>query len=239
MSIMRICFFCDAHGNNDSFQTFVEKAGKQNIDLFVFGGDAVGYYYGYNDILNTLRFMKNTVCLLGNHDQMLLDALDRKLPFSQLIEKYGNGYSDIEKRITQENIAFLRSLPSAYRLHIDGLQLGFFHGGPGDPLNMRIYPDTDAVDIDLFTDYDYVFCGHTHHKTVKQFGSCILLNPGSIGQQRDGKGCSYIIFDSKMRTYQFYCVDYDRKNLVNAIRKRENNSFMRDRLIEVLYRERK
>lgn len=233
---MRICFFSDIHGNILAFESFVRQAKEQKIDKWVFGGDAIGYYYHADEVIDYLR-THEIKCLLGNHDKMFLELSEGVRDEKELIKKYGDSYCGIASKIKQENVEFLKSLDSSYEVNVNGCKLGFFHGGPRDFLNMRIYPDTLIDGIRELEKYDFVFTGHTHHKLVRAAGACTIINPGSVGQQRDGRGCSYIIFDTGSKSVQFYTIEYAREELVNEIKRLESQERMRERLIEVLFRE--
>lgn len=236
---MIICFFTDIHGNKYSFDCFIEKVKHQKIDLFVFGGDILGYYYACDEIIDELKSHPDILCLLGNHDKMFLDAVDNNQSFDKLILKYGNGYLNIKDKIKPNNISFLKTLKPFHQIYSDDLNIGFFHGGPDDPINMRIYPDTIIEDHKAFDKFDYIFCGHTHHKMVRKIGRCTVINPGSIGQQRDGKGCSYVLFDTIKQSFYYYIVDYNKEALINDINNQETNEPMKAKLIEVLLRKNK
>ena len=89
----------------------------------------------------------------------------------------------------------------------------------------------------MFEKYDYVFSGHTHHKLVKQFGKTILINPGSAGQQRDGKGTSYVIFDTRKKEWEICSFSYDIDSLEQDIDKFEKEiEDRKKKLKEVLRR---
>jgi len=235
---LKICFFSDIHGNGYAFKAFREQMQieKNNPDIIVFGGDVFGYYYDVDEILTYLR-NSNFICLLGNHDRMFLDLLDGKIDENYLIHRYGNSYLNIVSNISGDNISFLRKLPVSYEFTTEkGKTLGFFHGGPDNPLEMRIYPDTVILDTTNFDKYDYVFCGHTHHKIEKHIGNCTVINPGSAGQQRDGKGTAYCLYDTKKDIFSINVFTYDVKLLIEEIKKRETDEKMKERLIEVLLR---
>lgn len=234
---MKICFFTDIHGNGYAFDSFLQSISGQNIEHIIFGGDVFGYYYDTNQILNRLR-QQNIVCLLGNHDKMFLDLLDGLTNESSLIARYGNSYKNIVSQISQENIVFLRHLPIQYEMITEQQKvLGFFHGGPSNPTEMRIYPDTPLTSTDAFRRYDYVFCGHTHHKMIRKIAACTLINPGSAGQPRDGRGTSYCVFDTKTNSCQIKTFPYNKKALLEDIRIKETSSRMQNKLSEVLMRE--
>ena len=231
---MRIIFFSDAHGNQYAVREFFRAAWDLAYDRMIFGGDAAGYYYGADEVVSMLR-EQGVHCLLGNHDRMLLDVLDGKRDVDSLIEKYGNSYKDPASVLSKENEAFLRTLEPYYEIHED-LRMVFVHGSVTDPLNGRVYPDAVFGDTAPYDGIDFVFCGHTHHKMEKKAGRTLIVNPGSIGQQRDGKGCTFLLFDSETRERRIYEVSYDRESLVQEVMRKEDNPKMRDRLIEVLYR---
>ena len=237
---MKICFFSDIHGNGYAFDAFLKEMEKQKPDRIIFGGDFAGYYYDADRIISKMRELRFT-CVLGNHDKMLLELLDGEREAEPLIERYGSSYKRLAESLRNENEKFLRGLPLFYEMEADGLKMGFFHGSPRNYQNDRIYPDTEITDreeLALFEKYDYVFSGHTHHKLVKQFGKTVLINPGSAGQQRDGKGTSYVLFDTKLREWEICSFTYDVDSLEHDIdRLEEGHEERKKKLKEVLRRQ--
>lgn len=240
---MILCFFSDIHGNGAAFRAFLQQMEKEKPDQIIFGGDIFGYYYDALEILHQLQ-KQGILCVMGNHDQMLLDCkrdpslLHQLHDLTRLVKRYGSGYAQVFEQIGQEELAFLQNLPQCWEVNVDGIKLGFFHGSPRDYLTDRIYPDTAVEDASAFEAYDYVFCGHTHHKLVRQIGNTLLINPGSAGQQRDGKGTSYVIFDTERRIFRIQSFAYDRKLLEQQINEREKAApEMAEKLKEVLWRQ--
>jgi putative phosphoesterase len=215
---MKYIFFSDIHGNNHSFHAFIKKLSDQ-IDQYklIFLGDFIGYYYGANEIIDYCR-KNNIYCILGNHDQYFLDVLDGKRDIENLIMKYGYSYEVAINTISYENINFLRKLDWNNTLISHNKKVYICHGSPLNNLEGRIYPDTDLSVFEMAVkDFDYVVTGHTHHKMDRRYGSKIFLNPGSLGQQRDGKGCSYMILDLEKDTYDFHVVEYQITDLEKQI----------------------
>lgn len=207
----------------------------EQYDKLIFLGDFVGYYYNPNEIIEMCRGLDVT-CLLGNHDSYFLRVLKRELNESDLVRKYGHSYIIAKETITNESINFLKNLSSSVVLEIEGKRLFLCHGSPVDSLEGRIYPDTD---LDVFNDsignkFDYVICGHTHHKISRQLNRTIFLNPGSLGQQRDGLGCSYLLIDFKTDEWEIKIVDYPIHELEKQIDLYDHGNI---RLKEVLRRQ--
>lgn len=215
---MKLIFFSDIHGNLGAFQEFQKQLEQEKPDLVVFCGDVFGYYYQQDRILTALR-ESGWLCLLGNHDHYFLELLDGMRNVESLSQKYGSSYVRCLNTgvISKENIAFLRTLKPQVRLCVDGLNIAVFHGSPVDPLNGRVYPNTPIDATELYTPYDYVVLGHTHHKMIRTLGSTTILNPGSLGQQRDGRGCSYTMLDTCTRAVSFQLVEYEISSLLSEI----------------------
>lgn len=236
---MRLCFFSDIHGNGYAFDAFLKEMEVKKPERIVFGGDFAGYYYDSDRIISKMREL-GIFCILGNHDRMFLELLDEKRNLNQLVPRYGNSYTLLTGGIGKENETFLRELPEYLEMEADGLKLGFFHGSPRNFLNDRIYPDTEITrkeELASFEKYDYIFCGHTHHKLVKRFGKAVLINPGSAGQQRDGKGTSYVLFDTAEEQWEICSFSYDRESLAADIERFDGEDEERsNRLKEVLFR---
>ncbi len=233
---MRIVFFSDAHGNQYAVRQLFRELPKEKPDTVIFGGDIFGYYYGQVEILSLLR-QSGCICLSGNHDRYFLDLLDGKIDMNYLVERYGSTYRDSIDTVTNADKDFVRSLKSRYDKTVDGMHLSFVHGSLKDTLNGRVYPDTEIKDTNLYNGIDYVFMGHTHHKLRLELANgTVLLNPGSIGQQRDGKGCTYGIFDTKNKEWEIKEIFYDRSSLVSEIERHNESEQIQKRLTEVLYR---
>lgn len=215
---MKLIFFSDIHGNNHAFDAFIKSLPvNKNEYSLVFLGDFIGYYYGANEIIDYCR-KNNIYCLLGNHDQYFLDILDGKRGLEGYVKKYGHSYQIALNKISKENISFLRQLDKNKTLTSSNKKAYICHGSPLDNLEGRIYPDTDlSVFEAAVKGFDYVVTGHTHHKMVRKYGSTTFLNPGSLGQQRDGKGCSYMVLDLEKDAHAFHVVDYSITDLEDEI----------------------
>lgn len=206
---MKLRFFSDIHGNNYAFKAFIDSISvDKTVNETVFLGDFMGFYYGSNEIISFCR-EQNITCVLGNHDKYFLDLLDGKIQLDHLRSKYGNSYELALKSLDSKNIDFLRKL-NTHKVFIYGnIRVYVCHGSPIDNLEGRIYPDTDLSKFEkIMRSYKYVVTGHTHHRMERRFGATRFLNPGSLGQQRDGKGCSYLTLDLTTGNSTFHVVEY-------------------------------
>lgn len=226
---MKICVFSDVHGNSIAWQNMYRKE-KDSVDKFLFLGDIYGYFYDQAAIIKDFMENDNIIAIKGNHDEYYiknflnltgaeLKEVDEVVDYaediwSELVNKYGCSY---RQRLDKQYKQYLLKLPDYRSLEIDGKRIGLFHGGPGDYLEQRIYPDTEITTdtvIDVYESFDYVFLGHTHYRMDKMKGNCRVVNPGSLGQPRDNNGFSYCILDTENDTIEFRTVEADLDTLL-------------------------
>lgn len=186
---MRIGVFSDGHGNEAGFNTCYEYLVRE-VDVIYYLGDAVGYFPLSNQIIDTLR-LNNIECLKGNHDAMLLGEL-----------QYDDEREDVyqvkrsAKAISEQNLDFLKALPSEKKVNIDNRKLLFVHGSPINPLNGYVYPDSDTSALEDMQ-YDVIFMGHTHRAFIKKVSDKKIVNVGSCGLPRDiGNRLTVAIYDT-------------------------------------------
>lgn len=217
---MKIVFFSDLHGNIEALKTFREKIRNSGYDRLIFCGDAIGYGYHANRVCDMLIDMK-VEFVRGNHDQLFLDILDGTLAESFAVEKYGNSYAGITQIFSEKNILFIRNSVNKIEIQEDGLRIVAVHGTLDDNKNGRIYPDTYIQCPELYVNYDYVIQGHTHYRMCKECGMSVILNPGSLGQPRDGKLPSYLVLDTSKNCFSFGEILYSTDVIEQEIMKNE------------------
>lgn len=213
---MKISIFSDVHGNKYALSKALIKMNEIGIDAYIFCGDAVGYYYYNNEVIDVLRNMKNIYCVMGNHDQMFIDVMNKKKSVRSYVEKYGSSIEKFMNSVTQDNLEFLKKMPTERDIIIDGLNIKIVHGSPWATLNEYIYPDSNFKKYTEI-DKDYVFQGHTHYPMRIKQGKCEIVNPGSIGQPRDGGYPSFVVFDTNYKTFEFINVEYDISQLIQDV----------------------
>lgn len=231
---MKILFFSDIHGNGYTFKILLEYISANTVDKVIFCGDVFGYYYDQNYILKSLMERPDIQCLMGNHDRYFLDLLKGQIDKEQLVQRYGSSYNSCSEKVTPDQIEFICAFSHSTFFETDNCRVAVYHGSPSEPLEGRIYPDTELDSLSDIPDCDIIVCGHTHHKMVRKMDNIWFLNPGSLGQQRDGQGCSFAILNTDIFTWSYEIVVYDRQRLAMDI---EHNDPGNDSLKEVLFRQ--
>ena len=229
---MKLVIFSDIHGNQFAFNSFLKELEKIQYDKIIFLGDIFGYYYGQLEIIEKLENLDNLIWLKGNHDDMAVSLYYNNHNEKDYIERYGHCYQNIKNKFEKNTIEKISKLPEHIEITLDHKKIAMFHGGPNDFLNERIYPK-DNVNLNSYKEFDYILMGHTHFKMLKKIDSSIIINPGSLGQQRDGKGFGYVILDTLLNEVQFNNIYFDKNLLYKEIDKFDHNF---NKLKEILKR---
>ncbi len=226
---MKIIIFSDVHGNQYAFRQFIEEIHKIEYDKIIFCGDIYGYYYGQSEIIEIMKRMKNLYAVRGNHDQIAIDIFEGKKSKEEYVKKYGHSYDKLKR----EDISFVKSLPDRNNILIDEKKCVIIHGTLDDVLCGRLYPKDTIKRQELYEKYDIIFCGHTHFQMVRKYKNFEIVNAGSLGQQRDGKGFCYVFIDSEKKIVEYRTIKWKLSLLEKEIKIKDPDN---KKMIEILHR---
>ena len=222
---MRIAVIADIHSNSEALASVLAQLDREGVEAILNLGDLVGYNAGPNECLEMLQG-RQTWSLAGNHDLALLDP-ERAQNFN--IIAY-DALMWCRQQIRPEFLEFLQGLPLLRKLPGSFLAC---HGTPGNPDTYIAYHfQGKRILTDLYKHSDLRVCffGHTHRRALwyrdirgkvalRQITPAAmrlspeehyLINPGSVGQPRDGNPeAAYAIFDDQAGSIQFKSVPYD------------------------------
>ena len=223
---MKYIFFSDVHGNDIALRKLLEEEKPGSDKKFIFCGDVCGYYYGEKECVRLLESIGDLTAVRGNHDQYYIDAYDDTETTEKLIKKYGSSYKCKDDSVLE----YVQRLPLRAEITIGGRLFSVVHGTPEDPLEGRIYPDSG---IDRKEKGFACISGHTHYAMLRREGDILWINPGSLGQPRDGKGFSYCSIDDGTMEIAFRHFEIDTKPIIEAARKNDpENKYLE----EIFYR---
>lgn len=132
----------DIHGNTVRFNSIMKQINLQPEDTLYVLGDVIDRYPDGIRILRRLMNMPNVKLILGNHEYMMLNALDKIYEKSYESQHalnlwYSNGgdvthayLKRIRKSIRREIFDFLRSLPLNIDVEVNGNTFRLAHGAP-------------------------------------------------------------------------------------------------------------
>lgn len=214
---MRLIVFSDIHGNSYALDAFFVKIKELTYDMLIFCGDIFGYYYNQKQVIEKLSEREDLIWLKGNHDQYFLNLYNGKTEKEYFIQNYGHSYDNISERYSSKDAMLIDSHPSEYLLMAGERCVGIFHGTPENSLEGRLYPDKPLLHRDKYECYDIVILGHTHCRMLRMEGKTLVVNPGSLGQPRDGQGYGFALVDTEQKTAVFYNVEIDASQLYRQI----------------------
>ncbi len=189
---MRILLLADIHANWAALSAIDEP-----FDVCLVLGDLVDYGLDPAPCIEWVR-QKATYAVRGNHDHGV----------AQNVRVHGKGgfkyLTGVTRQITQERISaadrrFLGSLPISKRVTLENTRFLMVHATPRDPLDEYTIADVEFWSRRLQdVDANVICVGHTHHPYVLEVGDKLVINPGSVGQPRDGDPrASYAIIENQ------------------------------------------
>lgn len=178
---MRILVLADIHANWAALQAVAAEP----FDVCLCLGDLVDYGVEPAPCIDWVR-RNATHVVRGNHDH---GAAQNVFVNGKVGFKYLTGVTRAltRERLDKDDLRYLGRLPVSKTVTIDGTRLLLVHASPRDPLDEYSPPDPEFWARRLQNvDVDVVCVGHTHHPYVLEVGGKLVINPGSVGQPRDG-----------------------------------------------------
>lgn len=202
---MQVGVVSDIHANNIALEAVLDD--MPPVDRIVNAGDVVGYNPWPAECLATVRD-REMASVIGNHDRAV--ASEAPFRFNRLAKA---GVEHAVDKLDDEALAWLDELPDQRLVADDRIKI--VHGHPSDP-NQYTYPDEFTPQ--LLDDEDVLIMGHTHVQHVEEYPEGLVLNPGSVGQPRDGNPeAAYAVLDIDEGTAELRRVAYDIEAVIEAI----------------------
>jgi diadenosine tetraphosphatase ApaH/serine/threonine PP2A family protein phosphatase len=214
----RVAVISDVHANRhalDAVLAAIEASGTEEIWCL---GDLVGYGPEPNECCRAVA-ARAEICLAGNHDLVVLGSL----PIHDFAGDAAAAARWTQTVLADDSREFLAGLPSSMRRN--GVDL--FHGSARDPVWEYVLSDEAAWWTFQATDQPLVLVGHSHVPLaialdgdelgggVAPDGTVVdletgryLLNPGSVGQPRDGDPRAAYLLVELGRRASYHRVEY-------------------------------
>ena len=216
---MRVAVISDIHANRRALEAVLHDVEAERPDALWCLGDTVGYGPAPNECCAEVE-RRADVCLVGNHDLAVLGRidLDEFTGDAAVAARWTRGELDDRSR------AFLERLRPAGAAE----EVALFHGSPTDPVWDYVLSGQAALAAFELTVAPLVLVGHSHvalrislvegtldggvapaGTRLDLAGGRLLLNPGSVGQPRDGDPrAAWLLLDLERRFAEFRRVPY-------------------------------
>jgi predicted phosphodiesterase len=244
---MRYLILSDIHSNIEAFTACIQRAKQAGYDSVLCCGDIVGYGPSPVEAIDAIRGL-NAVTIRGNHDRVAagLDEATQFNPHARHAVYWTRAMLPDSYRDYLVNLPVgpLEITPQAQLVH-----------GALTHEDDYIFTEADADENFVLTDKHLTFFGHSHFPVVFctngkgdsyqatsyefdefiavkcEAGKKLLINPGSVGQPRDGDvRASFAIWDADRARIEFYRVEYDVKRTQDRMRAAELSNYLIDRL---------
>lgn len=206
---MNIAFLSDIHGNYKVFKRAISELEASHIDRIYYLGDYLNYFKDGDKCLD-LIIKTQTGCIKGNHEQILLDIIDGKTKLHNFKNKYNDSVKITLRKLKSRHIDFLRKLKNKKIIKIKNKSFLLAHGSPWDP-KFYCYPNKKKIWEHKIKQYkqNVIILGHTHFKMKLKYKNKLVLNPGSIGQPRDGSDYgSWLEYKTNTNRFSFKKIFY-------------------------------
>ncbi|MFW6067276.1 MAG: metallophosphoesterase family protein [Myxococcota bacterium] len=225
----------DVHANRAALEAVLEEIHTLSCDRIVCLGDTVGYHA---EPIECVRMVRGAASagVIGNHD------------WAAVRDEVQVGTNEHARRVMQWTAevlpddcrAYLQALPAC---HVDDDGIVAAHGCYLNPAFHRGYVTATMLERNLRTVATnpawpvVALCGHTHipmcgwldgegvtHDNLRApvtwpaAASAVLVNPGSVGQPRDGDPrASFAVLDLEMRRVEVHRLAYDVEATIDAL----------------------
>ena len=229
---LRVGVLSDIHANRPALEAVLEAIGETEVEELWCLGDLVGYGAQPDGCTELVR-ERCAVTLCGNHDLAVLGELD----ITTFSESAAAAVEWTRAAASEETLAYLRTLaPEGSRAEV-----GLFHASPRDPVWEYVL-SLDQAEAGLDAMEERVgLIGHSHvalfftrpaakrptyaHGAQAGDGASVemasgrwLLNPGSVGQPRDGDPrAAWLELDTETWAARYHRVPYDIEAAAGAI----------------------
>ncbi len=217
---MKYLVIADIHSNIEAFEAVLEKASGIGYDKLVFLGDVVGYGANPEECILMLK-SRMDFGVAGNHDRAIID--DSELSFFNEIAREAILWTR-EKLSGTPHIKFLTQLPYIKEIE-PGIVITHSSVSAPEYWDYILSPYEAQIEFES-ANFKIMLYGHTHVPGGFEYigGEAVpitdftihldesrryILNPGSVGQPRDGDNrASFAILDTERRIFQIYRVHY-------------------------------
>ena len=225
---MKWAILSDIHSNIEAFRECLDRLEEVGYDKLISLGDIVGYNADPNECVDIVR-ERDVLSIMGNHD-VCAAGLREPVDFNPIARDAILWTRRVFS--APENNHFLTVLPDARRVddkflmvhgavtHRDNYIFNEFDARESFELLLEKHPDIQRLLLRAYASRHHLPArrarGSKRPKSRKSSrSSCdrdvrYLINPGSVGQPRDGDPrASFVVFDDANLTLTYYRVDYD------------------------------
>jgi diadenosine tetraphosphatase ApaH/serine/threonine PP2A family protein phosphatase len=221
---MRYLVLTDIHANLEALDACLADAAARRCEGTLILGDIVGYGPNPNDVIERVQALAPAAIVRGNHDRVAC-GLETPEGFNIVARHAALWTAEV---LTADHRQWLAALPRG-PVEVDDL-IEICHGSPFDE-DVYVFDDRTAAAALEAASRPLCLFGHTHYATAFELaegrvraipysasgeetiplheGVRYLINPGAVGQPRDGDPrAAYAIVDTNRRQVTLFRLSY-------------------------------
>lgn len=214
--------FSDVHANYEALKAVLAFFHKNKVSRFICCGDLAGYGPQPAECVRAVMDLPDVTAVLGNHDAALVGKMELRWFNRNALE----ALEFAAKKLSGAELAYLAAMPEIVKTG----EFTLVHGSPRKPLTEYLLSEAQFTGNLEYWETPLCFMGHSHMPVYFRAGAGsppetdflrpmskvmlegvrYMLNPGSVGQPRDGnpRACCGL-YDPKKMTFEIFRVDYD------------------------------
>lgn len=214
--------FSDVHGNFEALKAALAFFKKNKASAYICCGDVVGYGPQPAECVRAVMGLENLHIVMGNHDAAAIGKMDMKWFNANAIAAILYARCNL----SGAEQTWLANLPETIKTP----DFTLVHGSPRKPLTEYVLSELQFVENLPYWEVSPCFIGHSHMPLYfRQSGDQppetdflrpmsrmligdmrYVLNPGSVGQPRDGNPRASVgLYDSQRKSFEIFRVDYN------------------------------
>ncbi|WP_423996718.1 metallophosphoesterase family protein [Halorubrum trapanicum] len=224
---MKVGLISDVHANLPALETVLDD--MPAVDRIYCAGDVVGYNPWPAECVERVREVA-AATVRGNHDRTV--ETPERYAANRMAEA---GLEHTKASLSDEQREWIGALPRAETFAGDRYLLVHSHPA-AEREDAYVYPE-EFPNLDRHMgEYDGIILGHTHVQGLRAVAGGFVLNPGSVGQPRDGDPrAGYAVLDTTADgtdAVETHRVSYDIDRVAEAVREADLPETIAERLYE-------
>lgn len=205
---MLIGLVADVHSNAMALKEVLSVFDGLRVEKILHAGDIIGYNPYPDETLDLFK-KKKIISILGNHDRALITGDTSGFnPYAKAALEWTRNTA------SPDDVDYLLGLQDIESITLEGRRIVLVHGSPYD-IDEYIYPEDAVPELLSAVNGDVLVLGHTHVQFIKEYAEGIIVNPGSVGQPRDGNpDAAFAVLDTDSGKIQLKRVGYDIEKVI-------------------------
>lgn len=197
----------DIHSNLMNLKEALRISENYQVNKYFFLGDYILDGYHANEVLELIK-KQNAIVIKGNKEEFFDFGFDENWSKYKRFQNIAYCY----RRLTKENLEYIRNLPQFQVTEIEGVKICLSHGSPDNTreiVEKNNYLLFDKL-IEKYKCQVYIFA-HSHVAFSVYYRNCLFINPGSISIPSDGPSAKFgfLKIEDGSFSYQPITFDYD------------------------------